>query len=208
MNKFILSLLLGSALLSSCSSAKIYSSPDAITKAAKHETIAIAPPEVSIVSSKKIDAEAMKEQQKTESINIQIQMHIWLSIKKKHGRFTVQIQDVETTNAKLKKAGYFDGTAMTPNEICATLGVDAIVTSNYILSKPIYRGAQITADLFGISTFGINNIIAVLEIHDMESKKLLWSYSDKIRDNSSYLIQDNLIDDLMRRASKKMPYSK
>lgn len=207
MNKIILSLLLASALLSSCSSAKIYTSPDAKTKSARHETIAIAPPKVSIAASKKIDAEAMKEQQKTESINFQKEMYSWLLKRKMQNRVTVEIQDVETTNAKLKKAGYFDGAAMTPNEICATLGVDGIVTSNYSLSKPMSEGAAITVGLL-VGVWGnTNSTTASLEIHDMGSKKLLWSYSDKLS-GSVGSSPANLIDNLMRRASKKMPYSK
>ena len=54
-------------LLSSC--AKIFYSPDAYYLARNHELIAILPPTVSIAANKKVEAEAIKEQQKTESIN-------------------------------------------------------------------------------------------------------------------------------------------
>lgn len=70
MNKITTILFLTTAfMLSSC--AKIYYSPDAKVRASSHQTIAIIPPTVSIAASKKISAESMKEQQRTESINFQ-----------------------------------------------------------------------------------------------------------------------------------------
>jgi hypothetical protein len=58
-------------LLSSC--AKIFYSPDADYLAKTQETIAIVPPSVSIAAGKRVEAEAIKEQQRTESVNIQMQ---------------------------------------------------------------------------------------------------------------------------------------
>lgn len=63
-------------LFSSC--AKIFYSPDAYTLAKNHQSIAILPPSVSIAANKKVDAEAIKEQQKTESINFQKEIYSWM----------------------------------------------------------------------------------------------------------------------------------
>jgi hypothetical protein len=63
-------------LISGC--AKIYYSPDAKVRASSHQVIAIAPPKVSIAARKKVDAEAIKEQQKTESANFQNEMYSWM----------------------------------------------------------------------------------------------------------------------------------
>jgi hypothetical protein len=68
----------GVALLLVSSCAKVYYSPDAKTLTSAHKIIAIAPPKVSIAANKKIDAEAMREQQKTESANFQQEMYSWL----------------------------------------------------------------------------------------------------------------------------------
>ncbi len=73
MNKITTILLMTTVfLISSC--AKIYYSPDAKVRASKHQVIAIAPPKVSIAARKKIDAEAITEQQRTESTNFQQEM--------------------------------------------------------------------------------------------------------------------------------------
>ena len=132
-------------LLSSC--AKIYHSPDAKSKAFKHQVIAIVPPKVSIAARKKLDAEALKEQQKTESINFQKEMYSWMLRRKMQNKIYVEIQDVETTNAKLRRAGFLDDTPMAPTEICKALGVDGIITSNYSLTKPMSDGAAIALGL-------------------------------------------------------------
>ncbi|NUN99798.1 MAG: hypothetical protein HUU01_04190 [Saprospiraceae bacterium] len=204
MNKTTTAFLLTIAFLSS-SCAKVYYSPDAWSRARSHQVIAIAPPKVSIAARKKVDAEAMKEQQKTESTNFQKEMQSWLLKRKMQNRILVEIQDVETTNAKLKKAGYFDDNPLSPNEICEALGVDGVITSNYSLSKPMSEGGAIALGiLFGV--FGpTNNTKVTLEIHDKETKKLLWNYNHEIS-GSLGSTPSQLVDNLMRSASKKMPY--
>lgn len=93
--------LLFSILFSSC--AKVFYSPDAHTLAQNQKTFAIIPPSISIKSSsKKITAEIIKEQQRTESLNFQKEMYSWLLKRKMQGKITQEIQDIETTNAKLK----------------------------------------------------------------------------------------------------------
>lgn len=206
MNKPI-SILLAACIVVTSSCAKIYSTSDADLRAKNHKIIAIAPPRVSIAASKKVDAEALKEQQKTESVNFQREMYSWLVKRKMQDRITVEVMDVETTNAKLKKAGYFEDNAMTPSEISEALGVDGIITSNYALSKPMSEGAAVAVGLL-IGVWGsTNNTTVNLEIHDRETKKLLWNYSHKASGGVGST-PAQLVDNLMRNASKKMPYSK
>ncbi|MDO8368633.1 MAG: hypothetical protein Q7T20_17675 [Saprospiraceae bacterium] len=104
-------LLLSIFLLSSC--ARIYSSHEAKSRASRHQIIAIAPPKVSIAARKKVDAEALKEQEKTESINFQKEMYGWLLKRKMQKRIMVEIQDVEITNTSMKSNGQ-QNTNMSP----------------------------------------------------------------------------------------------
>ena len=191
-------------LLGSC--AQIYYSPDAKARASTHEVIAIAPPKVSIAASKKVEAEALKEQQRTESTNFQREMYSWLLKRKMQKRILVEIQDVETTNAKLAKSGYFDDNPMSPNEICEVLGVDAVITSNYSLTKPMSDGAAVALGIL-VGVWGTtNNTTVTLGIHDKETKKLIWNYNHELS-GSVGSTPAQLVDNLMRNASKKMPYS-
>jgi hypothetical protein len=189
-------------LLSSC--AKIFYSPDAYTLAQSQKIIAIIPPTVSIAASKKVDAESIKEQQKTESINFQKEMYSWMLKRKMQRKMSQEILEIETTNAKLKKAGYPEN-PLTTAELCEVLGVDGIMTSNYGLSKPISDGAAVAVALL-LGAWGATNEVHVsISISDCNNKKLIWNYDHKFSGGmgSSPAI---LVDDLMRQASKKMPY--
>jgi hypothetical protein len=105
------------------------------------------PPTVSIAANKKVSAEAIKEQQRTESMNFQKEIYSWLLKRKMQGRMTQEIQDIETTNAKLKRAGYPEN-PLTTAELCDALGVDGVMSSNFGLSKPMSEGAAIAVGLF------------------------------------------------------------
>lgn len=189
-------------VFSSC--AKIFYSPDAYTLAHSQKTFAIIPPTVSIAANKKIDAESMKEQQKTESVNFQKEMYSWMLKRKMQGKISQEIQEIETTNAKLKKAG-FPENPLTTAELCEVLGVDGIMTSNYGMSKPMSDGAAVALALL-VGAWGSTNEVHVsLSISDCNNKKLIWNYDHKFS-GSIGSSPSRLVDGLMRKASIKMPY--
>jgi hypothetical protein len=191
-------------LLTSC--AKIFYSPDAEALAKKHKLIAIIPPTVSIAAQKKVDAEAIKEQQKTESINFQREMYSWMLKRKMQEKVSTNIQDVETTNAKLKQAGYPEN-PISPGELCKVLGVDGVIASNYSLSKPMSEGGAIALGLL-VGAYGATNQVNVsMSIHDGSANKMIWNYDHKYS-GSVGSSPATLVDGLMRQASKKMPYMK
>ncbi|MFZ1676912.1 MAG: hypothetical protein WBP41_21090 [Saprospiraceae bacterium] len=189
-------------LLPSC--AKIFYSPDAYKLAKKEKLIAIIPPKVSIAASKKIDAESLKEQQKTESVNFQEEMYSWMLKRKMQGKISPEIQEIETTNAKLMKAMYPD-TPLTTSEICDVLGVDGIITSNYSLSKPMSEGAAVAIGILFGASGSTNEVHVTLGINDCPNKKLIFNYDHKFS-GSLGSSPARLVDGLMRSASKKMPY--
>jgi hypothetical protein len=193
-----------SILFSSC--AKIFYSPDAYELAHSQKIIAIIPPTVSIAAKKNIDAEALKEQQKTESLNFQKEIYSWMLRRKMQGKLSQEIQEIETTNAKLKRANYQEN-PLTITELCEVLGVDGIMTSNFGLSKPMSEGAAIAETVFSDSRSSTNEVHASLSISDCTNKKLIWNYDYK---SSGTLgsSPSKLVDDLMKDASLKMPYMK
>jgi hypothetical protein len=186
------------------SCAKIFYSPDAKTLASRHNTIAIIPPSISIAANKKVDAEAIKEQQKTESINFQKEIYAWMLKRKMQNKLTKEIQDIETTNAKLKRAGYPEN-PLTPAELCEVLEVDGIMTSNFALAKPMSEGAAVAVGVI-LGAWGSTNEVRVsLSISDCEFKKLIWNYEHKLS-GSIGSTPARIVDQLMRQASIKMPY--
>jgi hypothetical protein len=196
--------LIGLSVIFLTSCAKIFYSPDAFALAHNQKSIAIIPPAVSIAANKKITAEAMIEQQKTESVNFQREMYSWMLKRKMQGRFTQEVQDIETTNAKLKKAGYPEN-PLTTEELCETLGVDGIIASNYGLSKPMSEGAAVAIAIL-VGAWGATNEVHVsLSISDCLNKKLIWNYDHKFSGGLGSS-PAKLVDGLMRHASNKMPY--
>jgi len=193
---------LATILFLSC--AKIYYSPDAYTLAHSHNVIAIIPPTVSIAAKKNIDAEALKEEQKTVSINFQKEMYSWMLQRKMQGKISQDIQEIETTNAKLSKVDY-PGNPLTTSELCEVLGVDGILTSTFGLSKPVSDGAAIAEALFSDSRSSTNEVHASLSISDYKNEKLIWNYDHKTS-GSLGSSPSKLIDDIMKEASLKMPY--
>jgi hypothetical protein len=184
--------------------AKIFYAPDAYSRAQKQETVAIVPPTVSIAAGKKIDGEAIKEQQRTESVNFQREMYSWLLKRKKQGKILQEIQEPESTNAILFNAGY-PNKAFTPTQLCEILGVDGILSANIQLTKPVSEGAAIALyALFGAYST-TNEIHASLSIHDFAGKKLLWNFDQKFAGTMGST-PAQLVDLMMRKASKKMPY--
>ncbi len=196
-------LLIGVAiLLQSC--AKIFYTPDSRALAQNQKIIAIAPPRVSIAARKNIDGNALIEQQKTESVNFQREMYSWMLKRKMQGSVAVEIQDVETTIALLSKAGINEGKILTPIDMCQILGVDGIMTSNYSLAKPMSEGAAVAVALL-VGVWGPTNEATVsLSIHDYGTNKMIWNFDHKL--SSSLGTPAKLVDELMRQASRKMPY--
>lgn len=192
-----------SLILTSC--AKIYYSPDAFSLAKTHSTIAVLPPTVSIAAGRKTEAGAILEQQKTESLNFQKEMYSWLLKRKRQGTITQEILDIETTNAKLRRAGYPE-TPLTPYEMCEILGVQGVMLSNYALSKPMSDGAGIALAILGVS--GATNEVRVsLSINDCDNKKLIFNYDHKFSGGLGSS-PARLVESLMAQASRKMPYFK
>jgi len=189
-------------LFQSC--AKVFYAPNARYLASSHKIIAIIPPKVSIAARKKVDAAALIEQQKTESINFQREMYSWMLKRKMQGTIFVDIQDVETTNAKLAAAGFQDTKLLTPADLSKVLNVDGVLTSNYSLSKPMSEGAAIAMAVLVGWWAPTNEAVASLSIHDGGSEKMIWNFDHKM--SSSLGSPAKLVDELMRQASRKMPY--
>jgi hypothetical protein len=120
------------------------------------------------------------------------------------GKLTQEILDVETTNAKLAKAGYPEK-PMSPSEICAVLEVDGIIGSNFGLTKPMSEGAAIALAVLGVGGSSTNEVRVNLNIQDCSKKKLIWNYDHKYSGGVGSS-PAKLIETLMREASNKMPY--
>lgn len=191
-------------LFSSC--AKVYHSQDYKELCNKQKTIAIIPPAVSIPAKRKQSAESVAESQKAESNNIQKEIYSWILKRKSKGKIMQEVQDIETTNALLKKAGYPDK-PLTPSDMCKALHVDGVITSNFALSKPFSTGGAIAFTLLVGGGAATNQVGVSMSINDCSTDKMIWNYNHKYSGGLGST-PSSLVDYVMRRVSKKMPYTK
>ncbi|PHI21537.1 hypothetical protein CEQ90_01615 [Lewinellaceae bacterium SD302] len=192
-------------ILSTGCGPKVYESPEAARLTDGHEIIAVLPPVVSIKGRPKDDPEVLAQAAITDRDVFQREMYSWMLRRKQQGRIRVEIQDVESTIAKLTRVGYFDENILTPAELAEELDVDAVVSSRYDMAKPMSEGAAIALGiLFG--AWGTTNQIKVnMTLHDRGTRSAIWNY-DWVANGSTFSSPDALVEGLMRNASRRMPY--
>lgn len=192
--------------LSGCSP-KIYEAPNMEALTARHQVIALIPPVVTIKGRPKDDPEALKEAALADSYNYQREMYSWMLRRKQQGRIrNLEIMDVESTNAKLERAGYTaESRALTPKELAEILDVDAVITTRFNMSKPMSQGAAIAVGiLFGVGgTTNQSNVY--IDINDAE-QGMIWNYNWEAS-GGVFNSANDLVEALMRNASKRMPYT-
>ena len=120
--------------------------------------------------------------------------------------FSFEILDVTTTNAILRSAGYFEDTPLRPSELCSILEVDAIFTSSFNLNKPMTEGGAVALALFTGFYGTTNEVAANVGIYDSANNIHIYNYSHKIS-GSTGSTTARLVDNLMKKASKKSPYN-
>lgn len=184
---------------------RVYMSPEARSIAAGHRIIAVLPPQVTLPANRKVDASALKEQQRTESLSFQREIHDWVLRRKMQGKIFVDVKDVETVNALLTQAGYFESRTLTPRELCELLEVDAVITSNFRMSKPMSEGAAVAVGLL-TGIWGATNEVSVsMDLHDRGTGRMIWNFSHTLS-GSTFSSPRQMVDELMRLASRNLPY--
>ena len=191
---------------------KIYKSSEFDVALTKHKTVAILPADVMTKlrpnESKKITPEQLEQMNEKTGLAIQDKMYSWFLRRSDKYQYTVTFQDVTRTNALLKQAGitYNDLAAKDRTELAQLLGVDAVLQNRSSMDKPMSDGAAVAVGV----VFGVwgntNNVQTTINIHDGKSGNLLWKY-DYQASGTVGSSANNLVNALMRNASKKFPYS-
>lgn len=202
MRKLVLQTVLSLSVLTGCGPT-VFLSDDALDRTGQHNTIAILPPTVVLPAAKNVSAEAMKDQRKTESLNFQSEMYKQFLRRVRRNEMRINIQDYEETNALIARS--FPDGIFTNDEACKVLKVDALLSSQFKLSKPMSQGAAIAvAMVFGVG--GATNEVNVnMSLKDCSDSKLLWNYDWRYQGGLLSSPED-LVEALMRNASKRIPY--
>ncbi len=212
MKKILLILTLIFTTLS-FSQTKLYVHPDADTYVANTKTIAILPMKVQVKlrpkQLKDFTSEQIVEMGKNESLDIQKAMYTWFLTRKKRGTMLVGVQNPTRTNALLKKEGIdihsYD--EYLPSELGKILGVETVITGSYETSKPMSTGAAIGLAVLTGGMFATNSAVMNMDFTSTTDDELVVNYNKKVKGSLGSDAQD-LINVLMRKVSRRIPYTK
>ena len=127
----------------------------------------------------------------------------------KRNNYTVDFQDVDKSNALLKKAGYYDKLEeVTADSIAKVLGVDAIIKCTYSFEKTSSDGGAIAKTiLFGPFASKTASGLLVMAIKNAADGELIWRFS-KTMDETVFSSPSVLMERMMRKVSRNFPYEK
>lgn len=212
MNKFFSTVLFALFAVTAFSQSRaIYVNPKFYQLAKNHKKVAVLPFDVQIGLRPKeresITDDQLKEMESNEGVAAQNALVSWFYKKQRVKPFDIEFQDVQATNALLKKAGIDVSTLTdhTPQELAMILGVDAVMGGVIQTTKPMSEGASVA---IGVA-FGFwgptNSGNVTINLSNATDGALLWKY-DKQLSRGLGSDMNILMDTLMRKASKKFPY--
>jgi len=195
------------------SQTNLFEHPEFDEIAKDHKVIAVIPFKTFISlrpkQMKDITPEQLERMEKSEGKSIQSAMYSWFLKRKKRGKLLVNVQNPATTNAKLKKAGitFENYEKLTPIELAKILEVDSIIMGTFETNKPMSEGASVALGLL-IGFWGTTNTATInLSIYNASDGELLINYNKKVR-GSIGSDKDTLINIIMRKASRRIAYTK
>lgn len=190
----------------------IYMAPNFDRVKSKHETLAILPFNVNISTKslpKNVSVETIREDEEKTGYSIQGHAYSYFLKEQSKNKYSVSFQDIDKTNSLLLKSGldYNKIREYGKDELCKMLDVDAIISGNVSMDKPMSDGGAIAVGvLFGVWTT-TNKVNVNMTIHDRDKGDLLWKY-DWVAEGSVGSSSEQLTKGLMRNVSKKFPYQR
>ncbi|HEV8079249.1 MAG TPA: hypothetical protein VGP43_00950 [Chitinophagaceae bacterium] len=190
----------------------IYKSAEFGDVTSRHKLVAILPADVFISlrpnATKKTSVEEMENNRQSTGYAIQDKMYSWFLNRSDKFKYTVKFQDVSKTNALLKDAG-ISYTALrdkSKESIAKLLGVDAVISNITRMDKPMSEGVAVAIGVILGSWGTTNNVTTTINIHEAQKGDLIWKY-DYVAQGSFGSSPENLVNGLMRNASRKFPYN-
>ena len=191
---------------------RIYKSNEFDDLTSKHHLVAILPADVSIKlrpnEAKKTSAVDMEKNREATGYAIQDKMYSWFLRRSDKFKYTVKFQDVSKTNSLLKEAGitYAALRDRSRESIAKLLNVDAVITNTTRMDKPMSEGLAVAVGVLIGAWGSTNNVNTTINIYEGAKGELVWKY-DYLAQGSVGSSPDNLVNALMRNASRKFPYN-
>jgi len=195
------------------SQTNLYLHPNSDSYVKNTKTIAILPLETKVrlrpLELKKYTPNQLIQLNKRKSLYIQKTLYSWLLKRKKRGSLLVEIQNPEITNELLKKnnLNIHSLDQYLPTELGKILEVETIIRGSFETSKPLSgfaaAGIEILTGLSGLANTATLN----MEFLSTVDNALVVKY-DKTINGGMGSNASTLIDNLMRKVSRKIPFTK
>jgi hypothetical protein len=191
------------------SAKQIYEAPNLKEEIAKHKVVAILPFKVTI-SYKRLPKghsfEGNQAEEKNQSVNMQQGMYTYLLRKAKS--YYVLFQDVDRTNALLKRDSLFNKIdEILPDSLCKLLQVDAVIKCSYAYEK---TGSEVGA-IAKTLVFGVGGKTAsgslTMQIYESLKGTLLWRFYKEMNE-TVFSNANEVMERMMRKVSRNFPYEK
>lgn len=199
-------------LVSGC--ATIYTAPDFGSYRYAHSKIALLTFDVTFEIGDENEIETARELQQLEAEqgeSFQRAVYTLFLQGQQRGRYTVEFQDIEKTNTLLNReleqqTSSQELTALTKAEICTILDVDAVISGDITLDRPMGPDTAIASRLFSGLIGTTNQAHIRMSIHEGEESKLLWNYEHVAR-GGLLSSPESVARAVMKGATRTFPYS-
>ncbi|PWL38329.1 hypothetical protein DKG77_08620 [Flagellimonas aquimarina] len=174
-----------------------------------HKVLAIVPFIANLDLKRDVNQEELKSLAKREGYAVQNALETYFSKRKKRKKFNVEFQNIEDTNAILSQNGikYDNLDIYTITQLCKILKVDGIISGNLSLNILLSKGVPTDFNLLDYFSGDANYGRIGVKVSDGNSGKLLWKYEKAITKKTGKNTTE-LIDRMMKLASRKFPYDK
>ncbi|MBM3401066.1 MAG: hypothetical protein FJY21_01905 [Bacteroidetes bacterium] len=188
---------------------QLFSSPNLKEIISSHKKVAILPLKATIGYKrlpKGFDPEGNKLEE--EKLGLSMQQGMYTYLLRVSSDFTVDFQDVERTNALLKKAGVLDKLdEQLPDDLCKILEVDAVIKSSYAYEKTgSEAGAIAKALVFGYGGSTASGDL-VLQIYNGADGDLVWRFYKQMNEGV-FQSGNELMVRMMKKIARNLPYSR
>lgn len=172
-----------------------------------HTTIAIVPFEVDIELDHPLSE--LKRRQLAEEESLAIQRELSYSLMEQQNQWGIRIQPFNQTRSLMKSSGvdYRSSLITDSKKLAEILGVDAVIRGSASLNVLISEGINEQFSWIDLTILSPDFGRITLKLVDGISEKLLWRY-EKVMDRTTGKNTRELIEKMMKQASRNFPYSK
>ncbi|NNM17477.1 MAG: hypothetical protein HKP24_02810 [Croceitalea sp.] len=174
-----------------------------------HEQLAIIPFIAKLELRQTLTKDERHQLAEREGYAVQDALETYFSLRKKRKKFNVDFQNTDNTNAILAQNNikYDNIDVYTVKDLCKILDVDGIISGNLDLNILLSKGVPTDFNFLDYFNGNANYGRIGIKISDGDTGKLLWKYEQQINKKTGKNTTE-LIDRMMKLASRKFPYDK